>query len=215
MLVLRGLSGGVGTVVGGYLYDWYGGRVCTSLSQAIQVLSMALLGWRRPEVLWLVCVLAGAQSGIVSNTANVVFADYFGLEIVGSIQGINQMIAMAGAALGPVALVCRSPNTTLDQQLYSSPKITLNSVSLRFQHGPTGGALRADWHGGDERPAALRATDDGHAGLHPPVWQPTGAAGCGGSPPCRGWGRWGRRRRRQQQQQQAGEIRTGEPGECE
>ena len=41
------------------------------LWRVFQVLSMALMGWPRPEVLWMIAVLAGLQNGIVTNVGSV------------------------------------------------------------------------------------------------------------------------------------------------
>ena len=140
VLLLRGAGGGLGTLSGGIMYDRCGGRLCMGLAQALQVLSMALLGWRRPAVLWTVCVLAGVQSGIVQNTANVVFADYFGLEIAGSVQGVVQMIGMGGAACGPVALVALAAATgmpiTAVLQLYAIAFAAMLLFTLRYGGRP-------------------------------------------------------------------------------
>ena len=140
VLLLRGVGGGLGTLSGGVMYDRCGGRLCMGLAQALQVLSMALLGWRRPAVLWTVCVLAGVQSGIVQNTANVVFADYFGLEIAGSVQGVVQMIGMGGAACGPVALVALAAATgmpiTAVLQLYAIAFAAMLLFTLRYGGRP-------------------------------------------------------------------------------
>ena len=37
-----------------------------------QVLSMLLMGWPRPAVLWAIAALAGLQNGIVTNVGSVV-----------------------------------------------------------------------------------------------------------------------------------------------
>jgi MFS family permease len=137
-LILRAVGGGLGTLLGGIVYDRWGARVCMCSAQIVQVIAMCLFGWPSPPSLWAICVLAGLQSGMVQvrpfrdrytlcrttrmlsmdpfasscccispclqNTANVVFADYFGLDIAGSIQGIVQMIGMGGAAFGPITL---------------------------------------------------------------------------------------------------------------
>ena len=94
----------MGTLIGGVVYDRCGARACMCSAQVVQVGAMYLFGWRSPDALWAICILAGLQSGMVQNTANVVFADYFGLDIAGSVQGMVQMIGMGGAAFGPITL---------------------------------------------------------------------------------------------------------------
>eukprot|EP01048_Picozoa_sp_COSAG05_P025229 COSAG05_NODE_6320_length_981_cov_1.443311_1_plen_327_part_11 len=96
VIFIRGVCSCGGTALGGLMYDRYGARFCVVVAQLCQVLSMALMGCPRPSVLWAITVLAGLQNGIVTNVGSVVFADYFGLGIAGSIQGVVQMIGMAG-----------------------------------------------------------------------------------------------------------------------
>jgi predicted MFS family arabinose efflux permease len=69
-LILRAAGGGLGTLLGGILYDCWGARVCMCSAQIVQVAAMCLFGWRSPSSLWAICVLAGMQSGMVQVRAN-------------------------------------------------------------------------------------------------------------------------------------------------
>ena len=146
-LALRAAGGGLGTLIGGVVYDRWGARVCMCSAQAFQVVAMSLFGWRSPSSLWAICLLAGVQSGMVQNTANVVFADYFGLDIAGSIQGVVQMIGMGGAAFGPITLAGlaeltgRRPVTAV-LQLYAVPFCLLLLFTAKFGGRPSHGAAR-------------------------------------------------------------------------
>lgn len=115
-------------------------------AQAFQVVAMSLFGWRSPSSLWAICLLAGMQSGMVQNTANVVFADYFGLDIAGSIQGVVQMIGMGGAAFGPITLAGLAELTgrpvTAVLQLYAVPFCLLLLFTAKFGGRPSHGATR-------------------------------------------------------------------------
>ena len=91
-------------------------------------------------MLWAIAVLAGLQNGIVTNVGSVVFADYFGLEIAGSIQGVVQMIGMAGASTGPVVLAWALELTGLGilpiLQAYALLFVGLAAFSVRYGGRP-------------------------------------------------------------------------------
>ena len=64
-LMLRAAGGGLGTLVGGIVYDRWGARICMCSAQVVQVVAMSLFGWQSPSSLWAICLLAGVQSGMV------------------------------------------------------------------------------------------------------------------------------------------------------
>ena len=125
VVLLRGVTSGLGTLVGGYLNDRFGAQICVTSALGLQAVAMLLMGWQRAEVLWAICVMAGIQGGIMNNVSSTVYAEYFGRDILGSVSGVVEMITNGGAALGPLCLtalmaVTGLPITTIFQW-YAAP----------------------------------------------------------------------------------------------
>lgn len=105
VISIMSASGGAGILAMGFLAERVSSRfLMASLYLVMAGGILALLTAATPAQAYLFGVLHGVASGGVNTLAPILWANYYGRGILGSIHGLSRAFQVAGFALGPLVL---------------------------------------------------------------------------------------------------------------